>query len=136
MEPSLAKQENEAGLQGDTRKPIPAVIPSQGFWPENTQEPQPFRGFRAIETPSVSTNDRSPLQLVNTQDLQVVQQNPSEGQAKENFKAAYGHAYDPFFAAFIRNQQQLQMAIQLDSSANSAQIRKINDMLMKKFLSE
>ena len=71
---------------------------------------------------------------VHTQYLQVVQQNPSEGQAKENFKAAYGHAYDPSFAAFIRNQ--LQMAIPLDSSANSAQIRKINYMLMKKFLSE
>ena len=80
--------------------------------------------------------DEPPLQLVNTQDLQAVQQKPSEGQAKENFKAAYGQAYDPSFAAFIRNQQQLQMAIQLDSSANIAQIRKIYDTLMKKFLSE
>ena len=62
--------------------------------------------------------------------------NRSHQRVKENFKAAFGQAYDPSFAAFIRNQQQLQMAIQLDSSANSAQIRKINDMLMKKFLSE
>ena len=93
-------------------------------------------GFKAIEAPSVTTNDGPPLQLVNTQDLQAVQQKPSEGQAKKNFKAAYGQAYDPSFAAFIRNQQQFQIAIQLDSSANSPQIRKINDMLMKKFLSE
>ena len=78
----------------------------------------------------------SSWRIVNTQDLQAVHHNPSEGQAKENFKAAYGQAYDPSFAAFIRNQQQLQMAIQLDSSANSAQVRKINDLLMKKFLSE
>ena len=77
-----------------------------------------------------------PLQLVNTQDLHAAQQKPSEGQAKENFKAAYGQAYDPSFASFIRNHLQLQIAIQLDSSANSAQIRKINDMLMKKFLSD
>ena len=123
-------------VEGDARKPIPAVIPSQGFWPENTQEPQQaVRGFRAIETQSVTTNDGPPIQLVNTQDLQAVQQNP-DGQARDNFKSVYGQAYDPSFAAFIRNQQQLQMAIQLDSSANSAQVRKMNGMLMKKFMSE